>query len=80
LCKILKYIIKQKMSRPTTKTNLITAAARAAQTENGGENAGKSGANAKPLSGLAKRRKQPERYAKYHEIDTNIECKYNNRG
>jgi hypothetical protein len=37
-------------------------AARAAQTENGGENAGKSGTNAKPLSGLAKRRKQPEGY------------------
>jgi hypothetical protein len=35
-------------------------AAQAAQTENGGENAGKSGA--KPLFGLAKRRKQPERY------------------
>jgi hypothetical protein len=37
-------------------------AARAAQTENGRENAGKSGANAKPLFGLAKRRQQPEHY------------------
>jgi hypothetical protein len=37
-------------------------AARAAQTENGGENAGKSGANAKPLFWLAKRRQQPERW------------------
>jgi hypothetical protein len=39
------------------------AAARAAQTGNGGENAGNSGAGAKPLFGLAKRRKQMERYA-----------------
>jgi hypothetical protein len=40
-------------------------AARAAQTENGGENAGKSDANAKPLFGQAKRRQQPERYVQY---------------
>jgi hypothetical protein len=49
------------------------AAARAAQTGNGGENAGKNGAtsgtsganalNAKFFLGTAQRRKQPERYA-----------------
>jgi hypothetical protein len=38
-------------------------AAQVAQTGNGGENAGKSGANAKPLFGPPKHRKQPERYA-----------------
>jgi hypothetical protein len=40
-------------------------AAWAAQTGNGRENTGMSGANAKPLSGLAKRRKQPERYVQF---------------
>jgi hypothetical protein len=39
-------------------------AARAVQTGNGEENPGKSGADAKPSFELAKRRKQPERYAK----------------
>jgi hypothetical protein len=43
-------------------------AAQAAQTGNGGENAGKSSVNAltaKTLSGLVKRRIQPERYVQY---------------
>jgi hypothetical protein len=53
------------------------AAARAAQTGNGGENAGKS--DAKPLFWLAKRRKQMERYAilDVEHIDNNIFVKYN---